>query len=54
MSQNFVVPESRKVLLKNPKKERKKKTSKPTVIWRHAKEIQKPTERAPMAKAGTI
>ena len=56
MSQkNFVVPESKKVLLKNPKEEgKKKKTTKIHSDWRHVKEIQTPTERAPMAKAGNI
>ena len=56
MSQkNFVVPESKKVLLKNSKEEgKKKKPTKTHSDWRHVKEIQTPTEREPMAKAGNI
>lgn len=57
MSQkNFVVPESKKVLLKNSKEEegKKKKPTKTHSDWRHVKEIQTPTEREPMAKARNI
>ena len=58
MSQkNFVVPESKKVLLKNSTEKEGKKKKKPTKThsdWRHVKEIQTPTEREPMAKAGNI